>query len=252
MHIKPGVERHIKISKGIMPRYCMVPGSPERAALIAERFDNCKEVIRSREYLGFIGEIDGIPMAVCSTGMGGASTSILVEELANVGVDCFIRIGSAGARQIHIAPGSVVIFTAVHREDGTSLAYLPAGYPAVADLQVVNALIEAGREVREEIFYGIGSSRDAFYVKDEQLVALLTERGHIVAAEQEASTLFIVASTRQVRSGCVVATDSNILRERLEPEKLNPLFAKAQSDAITTAIKAIQKIAKDDKVYYIP
>src|SRR5690606_28085423 len=147
-----GVQRHLRIGPGIMPRNCLIPGDLARAERIAAFFDNRREVIRNREFVGFIGEVDGVPVGVCSTGIGGPSASIAVEELANIGVDTFIRVGSAGGRQPHIPIGSVAIIHAAHREDGTSRAYLPPEFPAVADLAVTNALVDAARQLNQKVF----------------------------------------------------------------------------------------------------
>ena len=131
-----------------MPRYCLLPGDPARAERIAGRFDSSEETIRNREFLGFRGTVDGVPMGVCSTGIGGPSASIALEELANVGVDTFISVGSAGGRQEAIPVGSLVV-TAAHRGEGTSLAYLPPEFPAVAYLRVTTALIDAAATLGE-------------------------------------------------------------------------------------------------------
>jgi uridine phosphorylase len=102
-------QRHLCITTGAMPRYCLIPGDPARAERIAARFDSSEETIRNREFLGFRGTAGGIPIGVCSTGIGGPSASIAVEELSNVGVDIFIRVGSAGGRQETIPVGSLVV-----------------------------------------------------------------------------------------------------------------------------------------------
>jgi uridine phosphorylase len=125
-------QRHLRITTGAMPRYCLLPGDPARAERIAARLDRAEETIRNREFLGFRGTAGGVPLGVCSTGIGGPSASIALEELANVGVDTFIRVGSAGGRQETIPVGSLVVVTAAHRGEGTSRAYLPPEFPAVA------------------------------------------------------------------------------------------------------------------------
>ncbi|MBO8142509.1 MAG: nucleoside phosphorylase [Firmicutes bacterium] len=231
-----------------MPRYCLIPGDPGRAERIADLFDNKREVIRNREYVAFVGEVDGVPVSVCSTGIGGPSASIAVEELANIGVDTFIRVGSAGGRQPNIPIGSVAIINAAHREDGTSRAYLPPEFPAVADLTVTNALVEAARRLDQQVFVGIGTTRDAFYQKDQELTKLLTERGHVVAAEQEAAPVFIVATVRQVRAGAVVAIDSNIWLPKPEPEEVGRRFRAGEAAAIRVALEAVKVLAEWDGV----
>lgn len=241
-------QRHLRITSGVMPRYCLIPGDPARAQRIAARFDSSEEVIRNREFLGFRGAAGGVQLGVCSTGIGGPSASIAVEELANIGVDTFIRVGSAGGRQPTIPVGSLVIVTAAHRGEGTSHAYLPAEFPAVADLAVTTALLDAAalRKHPGIAAVGICTTRDAFHRRDQALAELLSKEGGVVAAEQECATLFIVATVRRVRAGAILAIDSNILLPKLKSDKAQRLFREAESSAIEIAIEAVQDLAKRD------
>ena len=212
-------QRHLRITTGAMPRYCLLPGDPARAERIAARFDEAQETIRNREFLGFRGTVGGVPLGVCSTGIGGPSASIAVEELANVGVDTFIRVGSAGGRQESIPVGSLV---------------------------VVTALIDAAAALGEQPFVGIGTTRDAFHRKDQALADLLSKEGGVVAAEQECATVFIVATVRRVRAGAVLGIDSNIFLPRKDPEEVQRLFREAEARTIGVAIKAVQLLAERD------
>ncbi len=238
------VQRHLRITTGAMPRYCLIPGDPARAERIAARFDHAEETIRNREFLGFRGTVGGVPIGVCSTGIGGPSASIAVEELANVGVDTFIRVGSAGGRQESIPVGSLVVVTAAHRGEGTSLAYLPPEFPAVADLRVTTALLDAAAALGEQPVVGIATTRDAFHRKDQALAERLSRDGGVVAAEQECATVFIVATVRRVRAGAVLGIDSNIFLPRLDPEESQRRFREAEARTIGVAIKAVQLLAE--------
>lgn len=231
-------QRHLKVTTGAVARTVLLPGDPARAERIAARFDDAREVIRNREFVGFTGTAGGVPISVCSTGIGGPSAAIAVEELCNLGADTFIRVGSAGGRQPEIDIGRLAIVTAAHRDEGTALAYLPLGFPAVADLTVTQALIEAARSLGHDPFVGVGTSRDAFHRKDQALTDLLTAHGRIVAAEMECATVFIVAHVRRARAGAVLAIDSNILREKPAPEEVERRFRAAESAAIEVAIAA--------------
>ena len=242
------LQRHIRVAKGAMPRYCLIPGDPARAERIATRFARAEEVIRNREFVGFRGEVGGVPVGVCSTGIGGPSASIAIEELANIGVDTFIRVGSAGGRQPAIPVGSLVVVTAAHRGEGTSQAYLPPEFPAVADLDVTTALIAAARDVGQPPVVGICTTRDAFYRRDEQLAELLSTVGGVVAAEQEAAVVFIVAAVRRVRAGTVLAVDSNIFLPKKEPEEVQRLFREAEARAIDVALRAVERLAAADRL----
>ena len=240
-------QRHLRITTGAMPRYCLLPGDPARAERIAARFDRSEETIRNREFLGFRGTVGGVPIGICSTGIGGPSASIAVEELANTGVDTFIRVGSAGGRQETIPVGSLVVVTAAHRGEGTSLAYLPPEFPAVADLRVTTALLDAAAALGEQPFAGIATTRDAFHRKDQALAELLSREGGVVAAEQECAVVFIVATVRRVRAGAVLGIDSNIFLPRKEPEEGQRLFREAEARTIGVAIKAVHMLAERDK-----
>jgi uridine phosphorylase len=237
-------QRHLKVTTGAVARTVLIPGDPARAEKIAARLEDAREVIRNREFLGFTGTVDGIPISVCSTGIGGPSASIAVEELCNLGADTFIRVGSAGGRQPEIEIGSLAVATAAHRDEGTALAYLPLGFPAVADLTVTRALIEAAHRLGHTPFVGVVTSRDAFYRKDAALAELLTTQGHIVAAEQECATVFIVAHVRRARAGAVLAIDSNVLREKPSPEEAARRFRAAEAAAIEVAIEAVRRLGR--------
>jgi uridine phosphorylase len=237
-------QRHLKVTPGAVARSVLIPGDPARAERIAARFEGAREVIRNREYLGFTGTVDGVPISACSTGIGGPSTSIAVEELCNLGADTFIRVGSAGGRQPEIEIGSLAVVTAAHRDEGTALAYLPLGFPAVADLAVTQALIDATAALGRRPFVGVGTTRDAFYRKDASLADLLTREGHIVAAEQECATVFIVAHVRRARAGAVLAIDSNVLREKPSPDEVERRFRAAEAAAIDVAIDAVTRLAR--------
>ena len=165
---------------------------------------------------------------------------IALEELRNVGAEVFIRVGSAGGRRKEIPIGSLVVVTAAYRGDGVSDEYLPLGFPAVADLDVNNALIQAAKELGFSAFTGIGTTRSAYYVRHPELNEHLRQVG-VVAAEMEASTLFIVGTRRQAKVGCVVATDSNIYLEK-QPTlaEKEALYMQGEQMTIRTALRAVQ------------
>ncbi|MEJ2744874.1 MAG: nucleoside phosphorylase, partial [bacterium] len=124
---------HVKLAKGDVGRYVLLPGDPGRVPVIAGFLDKAEKVAQNREYTTYTGEVDGVKVSVTSTGIGCPSAAIAVEELARVGADTFIRVGTAGGLQTDVGIGDLVISTATVREDGTSLQYVPLNYPAVAD-----------------------------------------------------------------------------------------------------------------------
>ena len=127
---------HIQVGKGDVGRYVILPGDPKRCAKIAKYFDNPVLVADSREYVTYTGYLDGVKVSVTSTGIGGPSASIAMEELTMSGADTFIRIGTCGGMQLDVKSGDVVIANGAIRMEGTSKEYAPIEFPAVADIQV--------------------------------------------------------------------------------------------------------------------
>jgi len=238
------IQKHIRCKSGDVARYVLVPGDPGRVKRIAEQMDEVQLIAENREYVVYTGKTNGVPVSVCSTGIGGPAASIAMEELVKVGAEVFIRVGSAGGRQDDIAIGTPVIITASHRGEGTSKVYLPVEFPAVADLDVTNALVAAACEQGNPYRVGIGFTRDAYYVQDQALNELLKSVG-VVAAEQEASLLFIVGSVKHVRVGAIVSTDSNIwLPVQPTLEEKEQLFRIGEKKAIAIALRAVQILAE--------
>ncbi|MBD3406442.1 MAG: uridine phosphorylase [Candidatus Lokiarchaeota archaeon] len=209
-------EYHIGISKGEIPKYVLLPGDPKRATAIAEQFfDQPKLIADNREYMSYKGTYQGLPVAVCSTGIGCPSAAIAIEELIHVGCTTFIRVGTAGAIQNSLSAGDLVIITGSVRDEGTSRQYVPIEFPAIADPLVVSKLKESAKKYTDRYYLGIGHSKDAFYsefpekVSDsdrlEQRWEIMRESG-VLATEMEASTLFVIGQLRQVRVGsiCVI------------------------------------------------
>ena len=234
------IQKHIRCAPGDVARCVLLPGDPARARRIADQLDEARLIADNREFVVFTGMTNGVPVSVCSTGIGGSSAAIALEELRNVGAEVFIRVGSAGGRREDIPIGSLVVVTAAYRGDGVSDEYLPLGFPAVADLDVNNALIQAAKELGFSAYTGIGTTRSAFYARDPELNERLRQAG-VVAAEMEAATLFIVGARRRARVGCVVATDSNIyLEEQPKLAEKEALYMQGEKMTIRTALRAVQ------------
>lgn len=234
------IQKHIRCVPGDVARSVLLPGDPARARRIADAFDEARLVADNREYVIFTGKTNGVDISVCSTGIGGSSAAIALEELRNVGAEVFIRVGSAGGRRKDIPIGSLVVLTAAYRGDGVSDEYLPPGFPAVADLDVTKALIQAAEELGYGAFTGIGTTRSAFYARHPELNEQLRRAG-VVAAEMEASTLFIVGTLRRARVGCVLATDSNIyLDEQPTLAEKEALYMQGERMTIRAALRAAQ------------
>lgn len=237
---KVEVQKHIRCVTGDVARIVLLPGDPARARRIAAELEDARLIAENREYVVFSGKTKGVAVSVCSTGIGGSSAAIALEELRNVGAEVFIRVGSAGGRRKDIPIGSLVVVTAAYRGDGVSDEYLPLGFPAVADLEVTNALIQAAKDLGFNAYSGIGTTRSAFYARHPELNEQLRQAG-VVAAEMEASTLFIVGALRRAKVGCVVATDSNIYLDK-QPTltEKEALYMQGEGMTIRTALRAVQ------------
>ncbi|MGH0053863.1 MAG: nucleoside phosphorylase [Sphaerochaetaceae bacterium] len=241
------VQHHIQCKRGDVAKYVLLPGSPERALKIAQHLDEYHEVARHREYAIFTGKKDGIDITVSSTGMGCPSTAICVEELGKIGADTFIRIGSAGGMQEEIHSGSIVIYTAAWREDGTTAIYIPLNYPAVADRHIVQALEQGAKNLGIKTYVGIGSSGDAFYAKKPAGSKEMKHDANILAGEMEASALLVVSSMRGWRAGCIVAIDGNIYLDEKKKPGTEHLFREAEENEINIALAAIKILYEQDK-----
>ena len=163
------VQKHIRCRRGDVAESVLIPGDPQRAERIAQRLTDARLISVNREYTVFTGTYEGVPVSVCSTGIGGPSTAIAMEELTRVGASTFIRVGSCGARRDGIEIGEPVIVNAAVRAGGTASAYLPDIFPAVASLDVVNAMQQAARELGIKSHIGMSLSRDAFYRQNQAL-----------------------------------------------------------------------------------
>ena len=158
-----GKQMHIQIKKGDIGRYVILPGDPGRCEKIARYFDEPKQIAQNREYTLWTGKLDGVPVAVCSTGIGGPSAAIALEELVECGADTFIRVGTSGGIVDEVCGGDIVIATAAIRQEGTSREYLPIEFPAAADFSVVSALRDAVVKLGLTHHIGVIQSKDSFY-----------------------------------------------------------------------------------------
>ena len=154
---------HIQTAKGEIGKYVMMPGDPGRCEKIAAYLDDPVLVMQNREYTTYTGSLDGIKVSVTSTGIGGASASIAIEELVRCGADTFIRVGTCGGMQLEVKSGDLVVATGAVRMEGTTREYAPIEYPAVADFTVTTALVDACRKLGAEFHTGVVQCKDAFY-----------------------------------------------------------------------------------------
>lgn len=209
-----GQQYHVELAKGDVGRYVILPGDPGRVETIAAFLDHPVKMASHREYVTYTGALDGVKVSVTSTGIGGPSAAIAVEELIAAGADTFIRIGTAGMIQDYFNLNDCIIATGAVRDEGTTRQYIPLAYPAVAHYQVVAALGYAAEKCGKVSHIGIVQSKDAFYGEAEPESMpnedmLLSQwkawkRGQVLASEMEAAALFVVSSIRKARAGCVL------------------------------------------------
>ena len=151
----PNKQYHIQVGKGEVGRYVILPGDPRRCEKIAKYFDDPVLVADNREYVTYTGTLDGVKVSVTSTGIGGPSASIAMEELVNCGADTFLRVGTCGGMALDVKGGDIVIATGAIRMEGTTKEYAPIEFPAVANLDVVNAMVDAAKSLGHTYHVGV-------------------------------------------------------------------------------------------------
>lgn len=251
--VDPARQYHTQVAKGEVGRYVILPGDPKRCAKIARYFADPVLIADNREYITYTGTVDGVKVSVTSTGIGGPSAAIALEELANCGADTFIRVGTCGGMQEEVLSGDLVIASGAIRRDGTSREYAPIEYPAVSDYGILTALDEAARNLDMRRHIGVVHCKDAFYGQHNP--ELLPQSGILLqkwdaylkmgclASEMESATLFIVGNYRKVRTGTILLVMANQIRaaKRLP----NPIVHDTDS-AIRTAIEAVRILIRRD------
>ncbi len=250
MDLEVGLQYHIRVKPGDVGRYVLLPGDPGRVEKIAAHLDSPHFVSSNREHTVWTGSLLGEKVSVVSTGMGCPSTAIAVEELIKVGSDTFIRVGTSGAMQPDMQNGDIAIVTGAIRDEGTTRQYLPIEFPAVADLQVVNALVAAAKQQGVRSHLGISHTKDSFYGEVEmerqplahelQLRWKAWVAGGAVCSEMEAAVIFILASIHRKRAGgvmTIIGSDTETLLAR-----------KTSPDAmIEVAVAAIKRLIEQDR-----
>ena len=249
-----GLQYHLNIRPGDVGRYVILPGDPKRCKKIAEHFERAKLVADSREYVTYTGYLDGEKVSVTSTGIGGPSAAIALEELVKCGADTFIRVGTCGGMDLDVKGGDVVVATGSIRAEGTSREYAPIEFPAVADLRVVNALMKAGENRGYACHAGVVQSKDSFYGQHNP--ELMPVAGELLskwdawlklgckASEMESAALFIVASYLRVRCGACFLAVAN--QEREKAGLPNPVVHDTEA-AIKVGVEAIRVLIKEER-----
>lgn len=247
-------EYHIQCEKGDVGRYVILPGDPKRCEKIAAYFDDPVLMADSREFVTYTGTLDGVKVSVTSTGIGGPSASIAMEELVNCGADTFIRTGTCGGMQIPVMGGDIVIATGAVRMEGTSKEIAPIEYPAVADLDCILALRDAAEKLGAVHHEGVVQCKDAFYGQHSpelmpvgyELLAKWDawKKLGCLASEMESAALFITAAYRKVRCGSCFLVVAN--QERRDAGLSNPMVHDTDL-AVRVAVGAVRNLIREDR-----
>lgn len=258
---------HTQVGKGDIGRYILMPGDPKRCIKIAQYLDDAKLIADSREYTTYTGTLDGVKVSVTSSGIGGPSTAIAMEELSLCGADTFVRVGTCGGMQPQVKSGDLVVATGAIRMEGTTREYAPIEFPAVASFDVVDALIKASKNLELDIkphyterraasavHIGIVQCKDSFFGQHEPekmpVAYELTEKWEAwkklgcLASEMESAALFIVAAKLHARAGTCLLVVANQEREKLGLK--NPVVHDTDL-VIRTAVEAVRILIREDR-----
>ena len=247
---------HIPVMVGEIGKYCILPGDPDRCKQIASYLDDPIFIGQKREFQIWNGTLCGETVTVCSTGIGGPSTAIAVEELANCGANTMIRVGTCGGIDLNVKSGDLVIASGAVRQDGTSHEYAPPQFPAVPSHEVLFALTQAAKVQTADTHVGVVQSKDSFYgqhaPKTKPTAEALLEKWEawkslgVLASEMEASTLFTVGAYRRLRTGAIFLSVWN--QERyLKGLDTDEAEAHDTALAIQTAVDAIKILISEDR-----
>ena len=247
-------EFHLNIVKGDVGRYVILPGDPGRCESIAKLFDDYHFVAENREFKIYTGSIAGVPVSVCSTGIGGPSASIAMEELVHCGADTFIRVGTCGGIDLDVKSGDLVIATGAVRYEHTSCEYAPIEYPAVPDFELTETLRDAAKEQGIRYHLGVVQCKDSFYgqhsPKNSPVSYELLDKWNawkklgVKASEMESAALFVVASALHARCASCFHV---IWNQEREAAGLDQDMSTNTEIAVKTAVLALRRLIEKEK-----
>ena len=245
---------HIHCKPGDIGRYCIVPGDPGRVPYIARYFDDAKQVAYNREYNVWTGYLLGEKVTACSTGIGGPSAAIAMEELHKCGADTFIRTGTCGGIDLSVQSGDIVVATGAIRYEHTSREYAPIEFPAVADFEVAGCLAQATKNLGLPLHMGVVQNKDSFYGQHSPEASPVYyelqqkweswKRLGVKASEMESAALFVVASARGCRCGSCFHVSWN--QER-EAAGLDQKMSEDTSNSVKVAVEALKLLIQQDR-----
>ena len=245
---------HIACAKGDVGRYCILPGDPGRVPAIAALFDEAHLVAQNREFTTYTGTLLGETVSVCSTGIGGPSASIAMEELHKCGADTFIRTGTCGGIALEVQSGDIVVATGAIRYEHTSLEYAPIEFPAVADLEISNCLVQATRNLGYPLHTGIVQCKDSFYGQHSPDASPVSyelkakweswKRLGVKASEMESAALFVVAAALGVRCGSCFHV---VWNQEREAAGLDQNMSEDTTASVRVAVEALKILIATDR-----
>ena len=245
---------HIDCAPGDVGRYCILPGDPGRVPAVAALLDGARQVACNREFNVWTGSLLGETVTVCSTGIGGPSAAIAMEELHKCGADTFLRTGTCGGIALEVQAGDVVVATGAVRYEHTSREYAPIEFPAVADFQAANALVEAARALGYPLHTGVVQSKDSFYGQHDPAASPVYyelqqkweswKRLGVKASEMESAALFVVAAALGCRCGACFHVMWN--QER-EATGLDQQVSGDTSASVKVSVEALKLLIQADR-----
>ena len=245
---------HIACAQGDIGRYCILPGDPGRVPAIAALFDDAKQIAYNREFNVWTGTLLGEKVTACSTGIGGPSASIAMEELHKCGADTFIRTGTCGGIDLNVQSGDVVVATGAIRDEHTSREYAPIEFPAVADFQVTNALVEATKKLGFPLHTGIVQCKDSFYGQHDPAASPVYyelqqkweswKRLGVKASEMESAALFVVAAALGCRCGSCFHV---VWNQEREAAGLDQKMSEDTSSSVKVSVEALKLLIEADR-----
>jgi len=236
---------HLLVESGDLADLALVPGDPGRVDRIAAQCDDSTVVAENREYRVVNATYEGRDLTICSTGIGSPSAAIAVEELEAVGVDTVLRVGTTGALQPGIEIGDMVVATGAAKDEGTTKRYEDATVPAVADYEVLSALVDGAEANDEDVHVGPIATDDAFYAETDEYVDAWEAAG-LLAVEMEAAALFTLARRKGMRAGAICTVDGNLVegtqKGETDADELPPKAKNNVERAIGIALDATTEL----------
>jgi len=256
---------HICCKEGDLAEYLLVPGDPERVSKIASLWDVAKQIAMHREFRAYTGKYKGVRLSALSSGIGPACMSIVVNEASKLGVKTFIRVGSCGAIQKDVECGDLVISTAAVRLDFTSNYYVMPEYPAVADYEVVLALVEACEALGINNYHvGLTATTADFYagqarpltiegaMLETQNIIPLLQKANVINFEMEAATLFTLANVYGLKAGALCAVYANRIKDEFKPGAGEKNCVKVANEAVKILAEWQKEKRKRNKRWLFP